>query len=333
MLQMMADGLFYELGINTGECQAKAAADVEPDRVRFRINDLRSESHPLLLPGEALVNDTVDRLTLLNVRGRAVYNPANGNECAIVALKDVAVCEQAGLITWNQAGYLVLATSAVLRRNAAALLSSDYVAYILDRLAAVFPALVQRIEKHLSLHELTAVLRALLREEVSIRNLPLILESILIAPPRIESEVDKYIIFAATWQGIRPALSLGPPAETNALEIAEYVRMCLKQYISHKYTRGQNTLVVYLVEPKIEERLRDPRLYDEAETRELLDAVHSEVANLPPTAQNPVILTTATVRHRLRGQLQGSFPHLAVLSYQELSPDMNIQPIARISLD
>ena len=54
---------------------------------------------------------------------------------------------------------------------------------------------------------------------------------------------------------------------------------------------------------------------------------------MPPTAQDPVVLTTALIRYRLRKALRGAFPRLSVLSYQELSPDMNIQPIARISLE
>ncbi len=333
MLQMMADGLFYELGINTGECQPREAADLEPDRVRFRINDLRSESHPLIGTGQALVNDTVDRLRLLNIRGREAYNPANGSECAVIPEQDVPVCEQAGLTTWNQGGYLILLTSAVLRRSAAALLSSDYVAFVLDRLAEAFPLVVQSAEKDLGVPMLTAVLRALLREEIGIRNLAVILESILTMPPHANFETEKYIIFPSTWNGIRPRLQLGSPEDTGVSETVEYVRMSLKQYISHKYTRGSNTLIVYLIDPKIEERLRDPRPLDEKETRELLDAVQAEVGNLPPTAQNPVLLTTATIRYRLRQQIHGAFPYLAVLDYQELSPDMNIQPIARISLD
>jgi type III secretion protein V len=39
------------------------------------------------------------------------------------------------------------------------------------------------------------------------------------------------------------------------------------------------------------------------------------------------------VRRAMRKFIEKDFPRLVVLSYQELSPDMNIQPIARISLD
>ncbi len=69
------------------------------------------------------------------------------------------------------------------------------------------------------------------------------------------------------------------------------------------------------------------------ESAELKEAVRLEVGSLPPTAQNPpVLLTSMDVRRVMRKLIEKDFPRLAVLSYQELSPDMNIQPIARISL-
>ena len=49
-----------------------------------------------------------------------------------------------------------------------------------------------------------------------------------------------------------------------------------------------------------------------------------ESAESPPTME---------IRRYFRKLVELEFPHLAVLSYQELSPDMNIQPIARISLE
>jgi hypothetical protein len=45
------------------------------------------------------------------------------------------------------------------------------------------------------------------------------------------------------------------------------------------------------------------------------------------------VLTTSDIRSRLRQELHVEFPAVAVVSYQELSPDMNIQPIARLSPD
>jgi type III secretion protein V len=120
------------------------------------------------------------------------------------------------------------------------------------------------------------------------------------------------------------------------LTVADYVsnvRASLKRYISHKYTRGQNTLIVYLLDPQIEARLRDPTELRLEERTEFIRCVRTEVGSLPPTAQEPVLLTSFECRLRLRNELRHEFPRLMVVSYQELSPDMNIQPIARISSD
>ena len=138
------------------------------------------------------------------------------------------------------------------------------------------------------------------------------------------------------------ALAEWGQVEHDTVMLTEYVRAALKRYISHKYTRGQNTLIVYLLDPQIEETVRSSIQHTSSGsylalepeiTQEILSAVRTEVGSLPPTAQNPVILTTMEIRRYFRKLVELEFPHLAVLSYQELSPDMNIQPIARISLE
>jgi type III secretion protein V len=45
-----------------------------------------------------------------------------------------------------------------------------------------------------------------------------------------------------------------------------------------------------------------------------------------------VIVTAADIRYHVRGLLQGEFPELAVLSYQEIEPDVKLQPLGRITV-
>ena len=52
----------------------------------------------------------------------------------------------------------------------------------------------------------------------------------------------------------------------------------------------------------------------------------------PPTAQQPVIVTDMELRRFVRKMVELEFSNLAVLSYQELTPELNIQPIGRISM-
>src|SRR5262249_52429784 len=103
-----------------------------------------------------------------------------------------------------------------------------------------------------------------------------------------------------------------------------------------KHTRGSSTLPVYLLDPEIEALLekhqRQGTELPEAESHQVLATIAEEMSRQLPTAQSPALLTTIEVRSALRQLIQTRFPHLPVLCYQELSPDSNIQPLARIAL-
>jgi hypothetical protein len=327
-LRMMSDGLFYELGGLFAPCHVRPVDDIAGQKARVCINDARCYDIPVIGPEELLVNATGDRLVLLGVAGREARNPANGEECAIVPASARHACEDAGLTTWDEADCIVLATSSVLRRNASSLLPLDVVEYSLNTLSEAFPAITRR----LPVERVARVLRFLLDEEISIRNLRGILETLLLPLPVSNADFGTYIAFAGG--NFRPPVAwVDATVERDTVMLGEAVRADMRRYISHKYTRGANTLIVYLLDRDIEFRLRQDRPLSDAERAEFIGAVEMEVGSLPPTSQNPVILTTNEVRARTRREVEREFPYLAVLSYQELSPDMNIQPIARISLE
>ena len=315
MIPMMRDGLFYELGVKFPGIRVRGNETDLPDGTYIiLINEVPVISGTVSLD-KVLVNDTVDRLTLLNIEGEEAINPANGSECAWIPDRFSGIAEQAGLTTWDAAGYMVLHLSSVLRKNSSEFLGIQEVQNMLEQLEQAFPALVKEVvPKAVSPFQLTDIMRRLVEEEISIRDLRSVLQAL------------------AEWGQV----------ESDTVMLTEYVRNALKRYISHKYTRGGNTLVVYLLDPQIEETVRSSIQHTQSGsylalepeiTQEILTGVRNEVGNLPPTAQNPVILTTMEIRRYFRKLVELEFPHLAVLSYQELSPDMNIQPIARISLD
>jgi len=314
MLGMMRDGLFYELGILLPKVDLKVDESLEDNEFRIQLNDLRLPIHAGLEQDQFLVNDTPDRLALLGLSGEKAINPANGSECAKVRNRNGALkrCEEAGLTTWDPIGYLILTLSAEIRRNAGIFLNNEIVKFNLSQLRRVFPALIDVVERRIELHELTRILRDLLDEELSIRDLRGILEALIAIESTTDVDQVKNIVFS--------------PHNQNLLRIS------LNRYISHKHTRGGNTVVVFLLDDQIETRLMQKRPSEVAERGQLLEALFGELGDLPPTAQNPVILTKIEIRRKLKRLIGKEFPHVAVLCYQDLSPDMNIQPVARIFL-
>lgn len=335
MYILMQDGLFYELGIVFPKVKWDLNDRFDNNEFQYQINDVTYPSVLGLSPNECLVNDTVDNLTLHNVKGKAAINPANGSECAIINAADAKTCESAGLTTWDPHGYLILHLSHQLRKRAGSFFTKNMVKNVLDSFSLAFPDLVKTVLGKYDLFTLTWILRDLVEEEISIRDLRNILDNLLCINGTTNTDLNEYIVFQP--EGTHLVYTdKGTVNNLDFTDFSDYIRAAaLYRYISHKYTRGGNTLLVYLLDPEIEDKIRDlkrGKLSDESRT-EILDAVFKEVGDLPPTAQNPVILTTYEIRRPFRRLINIEFPQVAVLCYQELSPDMNIQPVSRITLN
>lgn len=313
LIPFMRDGLFVELGVRFPGVRARGNPGLPPGAYQIQINEVPVVTGQATL-GHILVNDTVDRLKLMNIEGFEAVNPATRQPAAWVPEQHKEMLEAAGLTTWDVPGYMILHVAAVLRRQAREFLGVQEVQTMLDQLEKAFPAIVKEvIPKVITVLKLTDVLGRLVEEEISIRDL----------------------------RGILQAIAEQGQTEADSVMLTEHVRAAQKRYVSHKYARGTNTLIVYLLDPQIEDAIRSSIKRTSAGThlalepdiaQEIVQAVKNECGHLPPTAQRPVILTSMDIRRYVRKLLEYEFnPPFSVVSYQELSPELNIQPVARIS--
>lgn len=314
LIPMMRDGLFYELGIKFPGVRVRGnEVNLLPGSYIVYINEIPISKGTIEI-NHHLANDTPEKLRLLGIDGTPTANPATGAGNTFIPKEKAELARQAGIATWDCASYMVLHLSAVLRKNASEFIGIQEVQNMLDQLEQAYPALVKEVvPKTVTVFQLTDILKRLVDEGISIRDFRTILQSL------------------AEWG----------PIESNTIALAEHVRASLKRYISHKYTGGQNTLVVYLLDPHIEDAVRSSIQHTsqgnyialEPEiTQDILSAVRKEIGHMPASAQQPVVLTTQDIRRYFKKLAELEFPNLAVLSYQELSSDIHIQPIARISL-
>jgi type III secretion protein V len=116
----------------------------------------------------------------------------------------------------------------------------------------------------------------------------------------------------------------------------------MRRELGHKYERGTNTVVVYIFNQEIEQMFSQQssseavegkgRTVGEREHEQILSALRAELASLQLTAQIPVILTSPEVCAALPEAIAPEFLRMFVISYEELPPDINVQPVARIGL-
>jgi type III secretory pathway component EscV/tetratricopeptide (TPR) repeat protein len=333
LLSLLRSGLFSELGVLVPPVQF-VEREEPGDEFAILINGREQIRTAGLAPNEFFANATVDNCSWLGIDGRQSSNPATGAHGAIVTFRDAdddQKCRTFGFSTWGPAGYLVLHLSAQLRRAAALLQTDRATRHQLDSIAANFPDLVRVTVERFPLATITRVLQHLLAEEISIRNLRGILEALLCLSGSSDVDMSRFIAFNANAEPICFDPLARPIPELLPRRLADYVRTCLKRYISNKYTRGSNSLPVYLLDPALEAHLRDlaDRQPDESTRRRFIDAVAKGLQTDSTPAQQ-VLLTNVDVRSTAKDVLRDAFPDLSVVSFEELLPDINISQIARI---
>ena len=201
----------------------------------------------------------------------------------------------------------------VMRRYAEEFIGIQETYHLFERLQSTFPDLIKEAQRVLPVNRTTEVFKRLVGEDVSIRNVREILESLV------------------EWG----------QQEKDVVMLTEYVRGDLKRYISYKYSSDQNVLSAYLLDEDLEETVRggirqtssgnylalDPPL-----TRRLVSQTKSLVGDISRLENKPVIVTAMDIRRYVRKIIEIELYDLAVLSFQELTQEVTVQPLGKIEL-
>jgi type III secretion protein V len=208
---------------------------------------------------------------------------------------------------------LVAKTHRVLQRHGFELLGIGETQLLLDALEQVNGALVRQVvPKPLTLGLLSEVLRRLLEERVSIRDLRTILENL--APLAV--------------------------TEKDPMQLAEAARGFLRRAITFRLTGGARELTVYIVDSSLEEIVRSaitrtPQgaflTLPPSAARDVQKAVAATLQSAPtPRNQPPVVLCSPDVRRFFRKLLETELPDVFFTSFAELEPELRLIPRARI---
>ena len=118
---------------------------------------------------------------------------------------------------------------------------------------------------------------------------------------------------------------------------AEFVKCGMRQYVTHKVSRGQNTIICYLVDADIEKRLlafraapeADNPPFSELELTEILEGMREGFVESYGT---PVLFlaTTPDVALLVQDMIGHDFPEVIILHRQLVEESANVQPIARV---
>jgi len=194
----------------------------------------------------------------------------------------------------------------VIQRRAPELLGRDEVQAILDTAEEKYPVVAGEVKSLLPLGIIREILQSLVSEQVSIRHITVILETL------------------ADWGSFGPA-----PSEL----IIEQIRQSLKRQICLEYADDKLTLRVLTLEPKMDKDFSNntPGTGSFGSVTEACEnLISSAVKGMEEKGFLPVILCSPKARSQVKEATRRKLPNLAVLSYMEIPSDIRVEPVGEI---
>ena len=304
--------LYFDLGVPFPGIQLRFNDALPPESYNILLSEV-PVSQGRLRPGWLLVRESTANLDALQFAYETdrKFLPHIPTLWVSSELRDTL--GRAGIPFMDPSQVLTYHLAFVLKKYSADFIGIQETRFLLSAMEGRFPDLVKESTRVLPIQKIAEILQRLVSEDISVRNLRAILESLI------------------EWG----------QKEKDSVLLTEYVRSTLKRHISYKYSSGQNILPAYLLAPSIEDTVRGAirqtsagsyLALDPTVSKRLVDNIKKTVGDLGASAQRPVLLTSMDIRRYLRKMIEQDLYELPVLSYQELTQEINIQPLARIDL-
>lgn len=214
-----------------------------------------------------------------------------------------------GYAVVDQTSVLATHLAEVVKQHARELLNRQEVKRLLDRLSESHPKLVEElVPKVLSLGEVQKVLQQLLREQVSIRDLPTILETMLDVSATTKNPIA---LVEAVRQGLARALVRPLLSDAGGLRVIT-LDHALEDELGRAFAAPSSTSATTGLQPNF--------------SRRILDGL-KRLAGEQVAVASPVLLCSTPARYHLKRLLEPFLPKVVVLSPLEVPPVVEVQSI------
>ena len=249
------------------------------------------------------------------IPGERTVDPTFGLPAVWISEENRDRAERAGYTVVDPPAIIATHLTEVIKKHAAEILGRQEVQGIMDALRKDYPAVIDEAAKVCSLGEVQKVLQGLLREQVSIRNTLVILETL------------------ADFRPITSDVSL----------LVEKVRQALGRQICLQYADENKTLHVLTVEPSLAQKIVESRIdtvngpmaaLEPSEQRMWIRSLIQAVTTVQKSGFLPLVLAPeASARILIKNSTDREIPDLVVLSIPEISKDIQVEVIGEIKLE
>ena len=249
------------------------------------------------------------------LRGIPATEPAFGLPAIWVDEQTRQAAELSGYTVVDPLTVVITHLTEIIRRHSAEILSRQSVQELVDGVREKTPAVVMGIIPDLlTLVDVQKVLQNLLRERVSIRDLTAVLEALGDAA-RFTKNIDA---------------------------LTEDARRALARTLCQANEAPDGKLHVVMLDPRTEQFLIDRvrtteqgshLLLDQTDREEFLQQVHDTLERVVAMGYSPILLCSPRTRLHVHRMVERVIPHLVVLSYSELVPEVEVQSQGVVRMD
>ena len=296
---------------------------IPPVRIRDNIR-LETNEYNILIRGNDVAKGELQPASFLamnpgvseeEIEGEDTIEPAFGLKAKWITAQVKERAELSGYTVVEPSSVLATHLSEIIKAHAHEILSRQDVQTLVDNVKRDYPVLVEDlIPGTLPLGTLQKVLQHLLKERVPVRDLVTILEAV------------------------------GDYAATNKdpNSLGELARTALYRTITKMYIDEEGKLKVFTIAPDLEKMIMD----------NMQSTMHGIFVNLAPDIiekilggvgklneqmlendQQPIALTSTSIRLAFRNLIDVNFPKIAIISYNEVAPEVEIFSVGVVKIE
>ncbi len=295
---------------------------VPPLRIRDNL-ELKPGDYQVLLKGVSIAQGSlmVGHLMAMDpgnvsekVKGIPTKEPAFGLDALWISANDKDAANYAGYTVVDLSTVIATHLTEVIRQNSAELLGRQELQTLLDGIKASAPKVVEDLIPNLvPVGTVLKVLKNLLRESVSIRDLKTILE----------------------------ALGEMAPHQKDANLLTEHVRTALARTITKKLVGFDGQLTLLTLDKNVEETIAAGLIQtdqgaqlslDPEFVRQFVSELNEQAAQMLGETSQAVVLCSPLIRAHVKQLVDRFIPNITVLSHNELTPSVNIRSFGTVRL-
>lgn len=300
--------MLMKFGLMLPEFIISYSENMPENKMVILINEIRSAVFSILFE-EYRVLSNVEEIKGLKIEIREITSD-NGEKTFWVSQEERDRLTELGYRFSSGIEELFSAFSITVTRNISEFFGVQEAKNLLDEMEIKYPELLKECYRHLSIQRITEVLQRLMLEQVSIRNIKVILGGLV------------------QWG----------PKEKDTIMLVEHVRALLARYISDRFSFN-NKLNVFLLSAEIEETIRQGIRQssggsflnlEPSQVDYILDRFAVAIERQIMLLHEIVVLTSVDTRRFVKKLFESQYPQLTVLSFSEISEGTNVDVIKTI---